>query len=611
MRTHKERQFKRTARKWLGSSPTVTVILEDRWLRLVLLLCLLALCYAVVLTPDYWITTPKGMMPVRKISFLDMIAARQMNDRAQAQATAGNPRTAASTWRMARQRNPGNLAVLRGSTRNLLTMQDSLFENRIEALALAAWLVGASQTNYSDVVLAMRVFETFNAPEQIVLGTDPKPLREAQDLVATRFGALLRLGMAPQIREELKALPAPVKSNPDTQLFQSALSVLLDAPDAGVARDRLVAARQIPRDAALATRLWYRASLHQGDVTAAKDALRQLVEARRNELQDHLMLWRLLLKKGDPIGAAKLADEKVPNPLTGAEAFHLASTLAEVGRVDLATQVLQREIPKHIQSLRLWILQAEILARAKDWHALRAKAIQMRESLAQNRDATALSFLFEAQGCHELGITRDVVTSLGQMRQLPMTDPSLALYAGRMLQQIGAFEMVQAVLKPLQGKLEQNPEFWNLIFDAGFSAKSSGELLAAGRRAWELEPDKPEAMNRYAAALIVVREQPEKLLVITRLLKAQFPKATGATLNLAQALIFNSRLQEAAQLLREIDDRHLTGAERNPYWLASTELAILQNDAAKATQCLSRLQTDDLFPEQAKWLEEARKTLPR
>ncbi len=607
MRTSQERRIRRTFRKWLGKSRLVTVLLEDAWFRLILLISFLGVVVSLVLTSPIWITTPKGLSPTRRISALDMIIAHRLHDRAKAEATAGEINTAANTWHMARQRNPGNLAMLRESTLNFLAMGDSLFENRAEALALAAWLVGVSQTNHADVVLAARVYETYKAPEQILAITEPKLLRESEDLAAPRFVALIRLGRLSQLREELAALPAPVKKRRDTQLFEDALSLFSKRSDAPVSRERLKAASRDPEQSALAMRLLFRGSVAMEDLNTAMESLRHLVETKRNELQDHLLLWRLASKLGASLESLNIVDENVPNPLTATEAFQLISTLANLNRVELASQALRRELPKHPKSIELWMIQAEVLARTKEWHPLIAAALQLREQFAESRDATALSHLMELQGFTELKMPAEAQSSLYHLKQIPLGNTSLALYMAQVLRQLGAYATIEQVLKPFQADLDRNPEFWSLLFDAGFATKSTELVLEASNRALELEPDRPEAINRRAVALIVARESPQEALRLTERLKSLYPGFPGATINLVQALLLNARHEEAARLLNGIEPRALSTAESNPFWLAAAELALLQNEPQKWGQYLGRIRVDDLFPKQARWLDEARR----
>lgn len=71
----------------------------------------------------------------------------------------------------------------------------------------------------------------------------------------------------------------------------------------------------------------------------------------------------------------------------------------------------------------------------------------------------------------------------------------------------------------------------------------------------------------------------------------------------------NSRREDASRLLKEIEPRNLTPAKSTLFLMTSAELALLEDDLIKSKQCLTHLRPNELFPEQARWLDGASQRL--
>jgi predicted Zn-dependent protease len=135
-------------------------------------------------------------------------------------------------------------------------------------------------------------------------------------------------------------------------------------------------------------------------------------------------------------------------------------------------------------------------------------------------------------------------------------------------------------------------------------------LLTAATRAYELEPGSVVCANNYAAALLVNRRQPDEAIKLTLQIMDWFPNSNGAKINHALALLLNRRVGEAAALLGAIHREKLNAIERTSLNLGWFEASLAQQQYDKAREASDGIDVNMLYPNQRKWLEEARRQLP-
>src|SRR5687767_1739004 len=101
-------QHRKAKWKWAGRLerfPLLRILLLEKWFRRAFLLFLTVLAGALSFLPKIWVTSPKGFLPVVKISLLDRVQAGSLKRSARKAAAAGRFDEASYAWQAALANN--------------------------------------------------------------------------------------------------------------------------------------------------------------------------------------------------------------------------------------------------------------------------------------------------------------------------------------------------------------------------------------------------------------------------------------------------------------------------------------------------------------------------
>lgn|GEM_PF-2182011 len=606
MAASRERQFRRSVRKLLGNSRFVTVLLDDILLRIILVLVFLSLVSVGVLMARVWVTSPKGMTPVRRVTFLDMFRARRVDAQASRARAAGNVDQAASLWRKAMQLNPGDISVFRGSLENQQARGEVVFEQRSEILNEGRWYIGLIRTNQAAMILPLKVFQQMRLWGEILMQTGPLVGGLSAAIAPLRFEAMLHLDRLSEFQRELAALPQSVRDSVDLEPYRETAALLSGGSGALDARRRLLAYLTDPRHGSTAARALFAAGVAASDPLMARQGFLGLEERHTDELVDHARFWRLLMRSGLTAEAMQRADGPLPEVLTPQEAAQIGALLVELRQTDKARAFLEREIAKQPGFEEFWLPYLEIFSLSKDWHGLRSAALRMREVAADSPSLQSLSYVAEAEGAAGLNLKSDTDTALLRLKDFRIDSAVVAMQAVRGLHRIGRYSELDRILLPFQTLFATDAKFWGLLYDTGMALKSPEILLAASRGLEGIQPVAPADLNRIAVGYVSARREPEKAVEATKALLNRFPQSSVAKINHAQALLLNSQTAAAVRLLSEIEEAGLSVGEKTTYWFAMAEASYQRGDMGKARQLLDRVATNSLFPVQIEWISGVR-----
>jgi len=189
--------------------------------------------------------------------------------------------------------------------------------------------------------------------------------------------------------------------------------------------------------------------------------------------------------------------------------------------------------------------------------------------------------------------------------------PSIAVTVARELTRLHSLTNALKILSSVEKPLTNDFSFWDTLFDTAYSMQDSALVLKATEHCYRLKPNDVSIHNRYAAALMLNRSNPEEAIKLTLQLYSKFPGSSAAVINHSCALLLNQRAPEARALLESLNPNTLGPVESSAYYLALFEAyhdLKLWDLAWKASR---KIETATLFPSQQKWLEERRKEMPR
>src|SRR5215470_17816654 len=114
---------------WAGrleNFPLLRILLLEKWFRAVFLLFLTVFVGALLFLPKIWVTSPKGFLPVVKVSLLDRVQAWSLKRAGRKAAAAGRYEEASYAWQTAIANNRADTEASRELLRNFLDHEQTL-----------------------------------------------------------------------------------------------------------------------------------------------------------------------------------------------------------------------------------------------------------------------------------------------------------------------------------------------------------------------------------------------------------------------------------------------------------------------------------------------------
>lgn len=589
--------------------PLVRIFIFERRFRIAFILLTAALLGVASMLPAVWRVSPEGFLPVIRVSGLDLLQARALKGSAARAMSAKQWDDAHYCWAAAWSHNPADAAALRGVVESWIQVGRRGVTCDPAALHVLN-LLRLAQTNHSDLLLALRVFEQSGHSQVALRLIQQSNCLRSEALARVALRTLLYHGRPEEFEQKWRDLPSGFQRDAELRLYHAAhTAVHATAPDARrLALEILQDAVRQPEWQALASRLQLKVSAAFQDIQAQREALDRLALCESDTLADHLSYWELLSENSRCGDAVRLIQNSALAPARLGEMISMAGVLFRCGEEDRAFEFVGRCADTFGQTSGFWVFYGNELLRAQRWELLRRVSITMRNrSLHQQLAA----FSFYLEGRAELGLRRPAAASaaFAKISQWSFPSAQLALQVGAALLDLGYSTHAVPILEPLENEFQSHAEFWMLLFAAADQAKNSELMLAAGRRAHELRPEHPLAVSNYAAALLINRSRPEEAMSLALLAKLWQPRSTAAAINYGAALLQNHRLAEAQELFLSIDTNDLSDAERAVYLLDMFELQIGLGRLDVAGEIASSIETDWLYPCQRAWLNRMREQL--
>jgi hypothetical protein len=399
-------------------------------------------------------------------------------------------------------------------------------------------------------------------------------------------------------------------------LFQAAYLAAWGPPDAQSQGRRLLeAAGNESSLRILANRLQLRVCAQALEADGYAQALARLAEWRADRLPDHVRHWHLLATVGRKAEARQLAQAYVHPHLLPWEAGLLAQAYDSLGLQEHARRFLRRYAPELGDSdapwaAGLWTLYADLLIQNRQWDELQSLAMQIRLNEKARIPLLAFSHFMEGKALHSLNRRTQALAAFQNAARLPFYNLQMATQAAADLMAMGYPAIAWEILRPLEKSSGNSLPFWQAFFEAAYLNKEEDALFRAAAKAYELQPASPVSQNNYAAALLIHRQRPDEACKLTLALLGRSPDSLIAKVNHSFALAMNHRTAEAETLLRTANPERLNEQGLTIYYLNWFEVHCAQGQFDRAWDDLAHVNAKYLFPKQAKWLEQTRKTLP-
>jgi hypothetical protein len=599
----------------LENWPMLRHILLEPKFRYAWLGCLLVLLTTLLGLPKIWIVTPPGVLPVIRVSWLNLIEARMHAGLART-AEANDEREAAfHHWRSAISFNPASPELLHGSIANLLQLAPRNSQYFSEARWNALWLLQLTRTNSASLDLFADASRHYGVDEMLVpvLVAAPQPLSAHQQLALVK--AWLHLGDQPHFQNARTNLPSAVAtSDAELPLYDAAAQALWGSTEDAEAGRRSLAAWQSTTNATLrvrALRLQLLASLTRRNLPDFTSALSALHELHEDYPLEHAAYWDLLRQMGRTADATRLALQFADPPVTSYEVMRLSEAFLQLGLTDHATQFLEHFAPSLGNTSSIWLTYAGLLIQHQSWDELRDLALEIRRNDLARTLLGGYSHYLEGLAEISTHHTNEAMLAFDKVPQSPIRENDLALWLAKDLISRGVFAPAAELLQSRETALRLRPDYWQMRIRTAYYQHDAEQLLYAAQHQLELIPDRLDAVNDLAAALLIGRRDPEQALALTRRVLDNNPTSVPARLNHAFALLQDGHAAAAKALLLSIDTFGLGEIERTMLAFAEVDLQRQQNHPTEALRAIAQVNTTYLLPPQIAWLEQVRSELEK
>jgi predicted Zn-dependent protease len=561
--------------------------------------------------PKIWRVSPPSFPTLIQISWLDMTQNWALKRSARQYMGTRDFARAAKSWEGAIAQNPADPEALRGYLKNSLDIPQPEKHVLIAASSQIPWLLRLTQTNLADLELIARVSEHFEWFETLAHYVAPLVDRVSPSAQAAYTKALFR---EHRLREFEQRLAKEEKNLSDPEL---ALYRLAWIAGWGKGAERSEAEQALKREIqggkqnVLAARLYMDACANRSNLQGYSECLEQLATRDEATANDHATYWDLLAANGRKEQAIKLAQAFSKPPASAVELVHLAQSYNSLGLSEQARDLLKRFTPSFRQSPMVWAAYASLLEMEKNWPELHELSVRMRADAAARNILWGYGYMLEGRAEYEQDRKATAEIAFGRAAECGYDFPSIGMLVARELTRMHSAKNALQILSALEPSLGHDFNYWDAVFETAYTAQDSALVLKASEHCYALKPDDIAIRNRYAAALMLNRSNPEEAIQLTLQLYSKFPRSAAAAINHSCALLLNERAGEARALLEKIQPETLGPTESAAYYLALFEAyhALKLWDLAWKTS--DRIATGALFPTQQKWLAERRKEMPQ
>jgi tetratricopeptide (TPR) repeat protein len=610
MAVFSRKRLKRKLSTRLIYSPFIRLLVFNAWFRLAFGGFVLVAVFVALYLPKIWVVSPDQFLPEVKVSGLDLTQNWALKRSARKAQTAGDFKRASQSWEAAVAQNPADVPSLRGYLANCLNLEKADRTIFRSAVSQMSWLFRLANTNSTDVELAARVCEKFrwNDVAVYLLGNIHQPISPLGEAIYLK--ALFQVGRMAEFQRRYQMVASKLNDG-ELAIYQLALKAASPAdPSAKSAETHLEQLSNSGDNATLATRLHMVACGEKGNLPGYAQSLQKLALRNEDNVSDHATYWVLLISVGRKDEAVKLAESFTRAPGSAVETVRLAEAYFQLGMLDASREVLHKFAPDFHQSPEVWVAYAAVLDKQGDWSELRAIALQIREDL--NARDSLWGFAYFLEGRAELAEKRldSAARAFERAAESAYEIPPLGAAVARELTKLKFPQLALDVYKQLEDSFQSDLRFWEGSFEAAFATHNAGLVLKASERCFQLNPRDAQACNRYAAALIINRKNPEEVVRLTLQLLTRYPNSVAGRLNHTFALLMNHRTSEAKEILEGIDPDSLSAPDANSYYLARFELSYALQKWDDAASALDKISRGTLFPEQRQWLKEKHEKMP-
>mgnify|MGYP002630472297 CR=1 FL=1 len=599
--------FTRPAIRRLARIRLICILRNDRWFGVVLGGVALLLLGIIALIPKVWEMAPPGMNTSIRVSTLDLAQVWALQRKARQATQAGDFKAASFAWLAACANNRGDPGSIRGFLNNFL-MSNAPTEHFETAIRASLWLLRLTATNQSDLVITCDVLARCGADSLAIPLLAPLASELSPTLEAHYLKALYHRENAVEFERLWEREVNGRATSSELELYHATVQAGWGEPNERTAGLTLLdqASRNGPHRE-LALRLSMDASTRDSDLARYSASLQQVIERGLDSHSDHIRYWQLLIEHNRRKEALELMERSIKQPGNTADVLSLARLWSRLGRHDKAIQGLASASPVAGASLDYWKYYADLLIDTQNWGELRRVSLQMRRRRGFHPELQPLAHYLEGRAA--LGENRGLSASqaFGRMLEWPFESQATLLAVAAQLLDLNQPQWSLNILNRWKGPKPEAPAYWSLLFQSARGAGDADGMLTAATEWNLLEPNNPEAMQNYAAALLIHRTKGAEAVRLTWLLRSWVPNSQPAAINHAAALNLVGRYTESETLFSQMATNRLTQSQRAVVQLNRLALDLQFNHLEDAQARIKTIHPSVLYAPQRDWLSQLKR----
>ncbi len=559
-----------------------------------------------------WRVSPPGLMPVVRVSLLDMLQAKMLARSAREHVAAKEWQKAAMSWRGAVANNPGDVGVIRDWLAEVVSGADAMVRERCYSEGHAYWLLRLRGTNDADLNLVLRFFGRVGMREAVAQFGQPRFPALDPGAAGEVLKAVFQSGNMEGFDQLWKLRGHEMGSQPEVMLHREAWKAHWGPP--GTLREgqeRLLAATNDKQLRKTALKLSRAIAYARMDEEEHGRILATLDFEGEAGVEGHVEHWLLLAGQGRSEEAKRLAASMGASPRRLQEAHLLGEVLLKLGMAGSALAAMERMSAAFVADIQLVMLRARCLTALQRWDELRMLGLSIRRDPRVFAELAGASYALEAVANKHLDRASSALELAAKAAETVGRNPVHAAMVAFLLAGEGFAEAALRTLKQVEATQGGVLGYWMQRLQVATMVADAEELVSASRKARDLAPGNPVVANNYAAALIVARQSPAEAIRLTFQNLAAVPGNPDFQLNHAMALTANSRHDEAASVLQGMRVRALTPEQVANYHLAWFDVMKGKGDWKGARERYGVVDKLQLKPLQLERLEREHKAMPR
>ncbi|MCF7668370.1 MAG: hypothetical protein K9N48_01175 [Verrucomicrobia bacterium] len=567
-------------------------------IRFAYVLSLVVLCLLVVfgMFLKVWRTTPTGFTPLVRVSVLDILQARALENTAVDQMADGRYEEALFSLRIALANNPGDISVLQNTVTNLAMMpyEVTLFPDVVN---YSRWLLKLSGTNIHDLEAVVGLFDKYRSRDAIRRYASGFDGERSNFLEKKYLIALFDSRLFDEFVFEWEKADTTIREDTELMLYRHAVDAIRGGAETGrSAWNVLSDAVDEGKYRVTAARLMARVCVELGDIDDYRIALRVLENAGKDRLIDHVGLCRLYVSMGRTNAALDVLDDVSLVPDSPREFVDILDLYFELGRKESAEEWFKRYLSLFESQSLVWVAYGDLLVETEDWDEVERFAVEMRNRRRDDTCLTAYSYYLQGRAAHAVGRDMSAAEYIEKAAAMRYDIPRVGVRVAEALTGMGYEQEAYRILDKMRPRMSGSAMFWETMFSAAGKIKNESVCIEAAECLIEIAPGNLEYKLNYAIMLMLKRERLGEALALTLDAVTKMPAFVPARLNHCLALLLNQRILAASEMLSGIRPEALEPALRANYDLCRFYLMYKKQKFDEALEVFNGLDKKYLFP---------------